>query len=159
MENIMKKFLITLGATATLLVTPSIFADLPTKDETKANEVQTEEVATSSTKTIVENLQELKDNLTNLVQTGADKFNQTLSDTYDQIAQSVAEIKENMKDQKDKKSEELQKSIDDVKAKMEAYKKAGSEKQEKIRQNLVDKLEELNKNINEYNNNKEKANS
>ncbi|AAL03627.1 unknown [Rickettsia conorii str. Malish 7] len=159
MENIMKKFLITLGATATLLLTSSIFADLPTKDETKANEVQTAEVATSSTKTITENLQELKDNLTNLAQTGADKFNQTLSNTYDQIAQSVTEIKKNVKDQKDKKGEELQKSIDAVKAKMEAYKKAGSKKQEKIRQHLVDKLEELNKNINEYNNDKEKANS
>ncbi|KDO02280.1 hypothetical protein REISMN_06970 [Rickettsia tamurae subsp. buchneri] len=125
----MKKILITLGAT--LLLTPSIFADSPTKDETKANEVQTEEVATSSTKTITENLQGLKDNLTNLAQTGADKFNQTLSNTYDQIAQSVAEIKEikkNVKDQKDKKGEELQKSIDDVKAKMEDYKKAGSKK-------------------------------
>ncbi|WP_016830933.1 hypothetical protein [Rickettsia conorii] len=155
----MKKFLITLGATATLLLTSSIFADLPTKDETKANEVQTAEVATSSTKTITENLQELKDNLTNLAQTGADKFNQTLSNTYDQIAQSVTEIKKNVKDQKDKKGEELQKSIDAVKAKMEAYKKAGSKKQEKIRQHLVDKLEELNKNINEYNNDKEKANS
>ena len=55
----MKRILITLGATATLLLTPSIFADSPTKDETKANEVQTEEVATSSTKTITENLQEL----------------------------------------------------------------------------------------------------
>lgn len=82
----MKRILITLGATATLLLTPSIFADSPTKDETKANEVQTEEIATSSTKTITENLQELKDNLTNLAQTGADKFNQTLSNTYDQIA-------------------------------------------------------------------------
>ncbi len=132
---------------------------MPTKDETKANEVQTAEVATSSTKTITENLQELKDNLTNLAQTGADKFNQTLSNTYDQIAQSVTEIKKNVKDQKDKKGEELQKSIDAVKAKMEAYKKAGSKKQEKIRQHLVDKLEELNKNINEYNNDKEKANS
>ena len=89
--------------------------------------MQTEEVATSSTKTITENLQELKDNLTNLAQMGADKFNQTLSNTYDQIAQSVAEIKKNVKDQKD---EELQKSIDDVKAKMEDYKKAGSKKQE-----------------------------
>lgn len=116
-------------------------------------------VATSSTKTITENLQELKDNLINLAQTGADKFNQTLSNTYDQIAQSVAEIKKNVKDQKDKKGEELQKSIDAVKAKMEDYKKAGSKKQEKIRQHLVDKLEELNKNINEYNNDKEKANS
>lgn len=153
----MKKILVTLGATATLLLTPNIFADSPTKDETQANEVQTEEVATSSTKTITENLQELKDNLTNLAQTGADKFNQTLSNTYDQIAQSVAEIKENMKDQKDKKGKELQKSTDDIKAKIEDYKKAGSEKQEKIRQQLVDKLEELNKNINEYN--KEKANS
>ncbi|BBJ32123.1 hypothetical protein RAS_12320 [Rickettsia asiatica] len=64
-----------------------------------------------------------------------------------------------MKDQKDKKSEELQKSIDDIKVKMEDYKKAGSKKQEKIHQHLVDKLEELNKNINEYNNDKEKANS
>ncbi|MEG8230748.1 hypothetical protein O6R16_07015 [Candidatus Rickettsia tasmanensis] len=155
----MKKILITLGATATLLLTPSIFAGLPTKDDTKANEVQTEEVATSSTKTITENLQELKDNLTNLAQTGADKFNQTLSNTYDQIAQSVVEIKKNVKDQKDKKGEELQKSVDAVKAKMEDYKKAGSKKQEKIRQHLVDKLEELNKNINEYNNDKEKANS
>lgn len=62
-----------------------------------------------------------------------------------------------MKDQKDKKGKELQKSIDDIKAKIESYKKAGSEKQEKIRQHLVDKLEELNKNINEYN--KEKTNS
>lgn len=33
----MKKILITLGATATLLLTPSIFADLSTKDYTKAN--------------------------------------------------------------------------------------------------------------------------
>ena len=33
-----------------------------------------------------------------------------------------------MKDQKDKKSEELQKSIDDIKVKMEDYKKAGSKK-------------------------------
>ncbi|CAK6508117.1 MAG: hypothetical protein IRF12RH_01075 [Rickettsia helvetica] len=90
---------------------------------------------------------------------GTDKFNQTLSNTYDQIAQSITEIKENMKDQKDKKSEELQKSIDDIKVKMEDYKKAGSKKQEKIHQHLVDKLEELNKNINEYNNDKEKANS
>ncbi|HJD54066.1 MAG TPA: hypothetical protein LFW11_01565 [Rickettsia endosymbiont of Proechinophthirus fluctus] len=147
----MKKFLITLGANATLLLTPSIFADLPTKDETKAKEIQTAEVATSSTKTISENLQELKDNLTNLAQTGADKFNQTLSNTYNQIAQSVTEIKKNVKDQKDKPGEELQKSIDAVKAKMEAYKKAGNKKQEKIRQHLVDKLEELNKNINEYN--------
>ncbi|QQV75564.1 hypothetical protein H6P87_01126 [Rickettsia tillamookensis] len=153
----MKRILITFATTATLLLTPSIFADSPTKEKAKANEVQTEEVATSSTKTITENLQELKDNLTNLAQTGADKFNQSLSDTYDQIAQSVAEIKKNVKDQKDKKSEELQKSIDDVKAKMEDYKKAGSKKQEEIRQHLVDKLEELNKNINEYN--KEKANS
>lgn len=62
-----------------------------------------------------------------------------------------------MKDQKDKKGEEQQKSIDDVKAKMEDYKKAESKKQEKVRQHLVDKLEELNKNINEYN--KAKANS
>ncbi|CEO17145.1 hypothetical protein RMONA_03790 [Rickettsia monacensis] len=124
----MKKILITLGATATLLLTPSIFADSPTKDETKANEVQTEEIATSITKTITENLQGLKDNLTNLAQTGADKFNQTLSNTYDKIAQSVAEIKKNVKDQKDKNGEELQKSIDDVKAKMEDYKKAGSKK-------------------------------
>ncbi|WP_341787508.1 hypothetical protein [Rickettsia endosymbiont of Cantharis rufa] len=152
----MKKILVTLGATATLLLTLSIFADSPTKDETQANKVQTEEVATSSTKTITENLQELKDNLTNLAQTGAGKFNQTLSNTYDQIAQSVAEIKENMKDQKDKKGKALQKSTDDIKAKIEDYKKAGSEKQEKIRQQLVDKLEDLNKNINEYN--KEKAN-
>lgn len=129
---------------------------MPTKDETKANEVQTAEVATSSTKTITENLQELKDNLTHLAQTGADKFNQTLSNTYDQIAQSVTEIKKNVKDQKDKKGEELQKSIDAVKAKMEAYKKAGSKKQEKIRQHLVDKLEELDKNINEYNTIKKK---
>lgn len=71
----MKKILITLGATTTLLLTPNIFADSPTKDETQANEVQTEEAATK--KTITENLQELKDNLTNLAQTGADKFNQT----------------------------------------------------------------------------------
>lgn len=34
-----------------------------------------------------------------------DKFNQTLSNTYDQVAQSVAEMKENMKDQKDRKRE------------------------------------------------------
>ncbi|GAA5252173.1 hypothetical protein [Candidatus Rickettsia kedanie] len=153
----MKKVLITLGATATLLLTPSIFADSPTKEEAKANAVQTEEVITSSIKTITENLQVLKDNLTNLAQTGADTFNQTLSNTYDQIAQSIAEIKKTVKDQKDKKGEELQKSIEDVKAKMEDYKKAGSKEQEKIRQHLVDKLEELNKNINKYN--KEKANS
>ncbi|BDU59751.1 hypothetical protein FLA4_01610 [Candidatus Rickettsia kotlanii] len=79
-----------------IINTPSIFAGLPTKDDTKANEVQTEAIATSSIKTITENLQELKDNLTNLAQT---EFNQTLSNTYDQIAQSIAEIKKNVKDQ------------------------------------------------------------
>ncbi|MGX6960142.1 MAG: hypothetical protein ACIPMY_02635 [Rickettsia endosymbiont of Pentastiridius leporinus] len=148
----MKKILLTFAATAALLSVTNVFAD-----NTPQNEVQAEEVAAIQAKTINQNLEELKEHLKDLAKIGSDKFNQTLSDTYDQMSKTVAEIKENAKDQKDKGSEKLQQTLDNISAKIEEYKKAGNKQQEKMRQVIIDKLEDLNKNIDEHNKEKAKA--
>lgn len=148
----MKKILVTFATTATLLLASNIFAG-----DAAQNEAQTQEVAEQQTKTIAQNLDELRENLKNLVATGSDKFNQTLSDTYNQMSQSIADIKANAKDQKDKSNEKLQDALNHINKKIEEYKKAGSKQQEKMRQAIIDKLEELNKNINEYNEEKAKS--
>lgn len=148
----MKKILLTFAATAALLSVTNVFADNTPQNKAQA---QTEEVAATQAKTITQNLEELKEHLKDLAKTGSDKFNQTLSDTYDQMSKTVTEIKESAKDQKDKNSEKLQQALDNASAKIEEYKKAGSKQQEKMRQAIIDKLEELNKNIEEHN--KEKA--
>lgn len=153
----MKKILVTFATTATLLLASNVFADDAAQNESQENAVQTQEVAEQQTKTITENLQELKDNLKNFAEIGSDKFNQTLSDTYNQMSQTIADIKVNAKEQKDKSSEKLQKALENINVKMEEYKKAGSEKQEKLRQAIIDKLEDLNKKIDEHN--KDKANA
>jgi len=141
----MKKILVTLGATATLLLTPNVFAD-----DAAQNEAPAQEVAQQQTKTIAQNLEELKENLKDFAKTGSDKFNQTLSDTYNQMSQTIAEIK-------DQKGQELQKALDNINLKIEEYKKVGSKQQEKMRKTIIENLEKLNKKIDEYN--KDKANS
>lgn len=141
----MKKNLVTFATAATLLVTPNAFADDATKSE-----IQAQEVAQEQTKTIAQKLEELKENLKDLAKNGSEKFNQTLSDTYNQMSQAIAEIK-------DEKGKELQKALDDANEKIEEYKKAGTKQQEQMRQAIIDKLDALNKNINEHNEEKAKS--
>ncbi|WP_341788743.1 hypothetical protein [Rickettsia endosymbiont of Lasioglossum villosulum] len=141
----MKKILVTFATAATLLVTPNAFADDATKSE-----IQAQEVAQEQTKTIAQKLEELKENLKDLAKNGSEKFNQTLSDTYNQMSQAIAEIK-------DEKGKELQKALDDANGKIKEYKKAGTKQQEQMRQAIIDKLDALNKNINEHNEEKAKS--
>ena len=141
----MKKILVTFATAATLLVTPNAFADDATKSE-----IQAQEVAQEQTKTIAQKLEELKENLKDLAKNGSEKFNQTLSDTYNQMSQTIAEIK-------DEKGKELKKALDDANEKIEEYKKAGTKQQEQMRQAIIDKLDALNKNINEHNEEKAKS--
>ncbi len=141
----MKKILVTFATAATLLLTPNTFADDAMKNETQA-----QEVAEQKTKTITQKLEELKENFKDLAKNGSEKFNQTLSDTYNKMSQTIAAVK-------DEKGKELQKALDDVNEKIEEYKKAGTKQQEKMRQVIIDKLDTLNKNINEHNAEKAKS--
>lgn len=85
----MKRMLVTFATAATLLLTPNAFADDAMKNETQA-----QEVAEQQTKTIAQKLEELKENFKDLAKNGSEKFNQTLSDTYNQMSQTIAEIKD-----------------------------------------------------------------
>lgn len=141
----MKRILVTFATAATLLLTPNAFADDATKNETQA-----QEVAEQQTKTIAQKLEELKEKFKDLAKNGSEKFNHTLSDTYNQMSQTIAEIK-------DEKGKELQKALEDANEKIEEYKKAGTKQQEKMREAIIDKLDALNKNINEHNEEKAKS--
>lgn len=108
----------------------------------------------NSQNTITENLKELKDNIKESAIIGAEKFQDKISEIYATLSDKVDAMTQYAQDKKDAAIEAINTKREELKVAITEYKDASKEKTEAARLSIVEKLEKLNQEIDDYNNNK-----
>lgn len=103
-------------------------------------------------KTISEAIEALQKNLKDSAKIIATEFNSKCHETADKLALKIEELEEYAKDNKDQSLETIKEQYKNLTETMQNYQEAGDEKVEEYRKTLVNKLDELSKKIEQYNN-------
>ncbi|HJD55400.1 MAG TPA: hypothetical protein LFW21_01865 [Rickettsia endosymbiont of Pyrocoelia pectoralis] len=103
-------------------------------------------------RTISEAIEELQKNLKDSAKIIATEFNNKCHETADKLSIKIDELEEYAKDSKDYSLETIKEQYHNLTETMRDYQKAGDEKAEDYREALVNKLDELSKKIEQYNN-------
>ncbi|MGX6960143.1 MAG: hypothetical protein ACIPMY_02640 [Rickettsia endosymbiont of Pentastiridius leporinus] len=103
-------------------------------------------------RTIGEAIEELQKNLKDFARIITTEFNEKCHETADKLSSKIDELEKYAKDSKDHSLETIKEQYKNLTETMQDYQKAGDEKVEEYRENLVKKLDELSKKIEQYNN-------
>lgn len=103
--------------------------------------------------TVLESLKDLKDSLKDTATASMEKFSDKTSELYNKLSTQVDELAKKAVDKKDDKIDKLKLERDALKAQLDVYSKSNTEdaKTEEMRLGLIQKLEELNTKISDYN--------
>ena len=103
-------------------------------------------------KTITQALIDLKNSLKVSMHVTVEEFNKKLSEVYEQLLSQVLALEEQAENKTNYSIESLRKILNHLSQLMENYQKISEDKINTYRHDLVDKLDELNKQVNQYNN-------
>jgi ElaB/YqjD/DUF883 family membrane-anchored ribosome-binding protein len=99
----------------------------------------------------MKNLKDLKDNVKELTKTGTENFNDNLTKAYNTISDEIKTITDKLEDKEDKVVKAIKEKHNDLKKAVTGYKDATKEKAAEMRGKIIDQLEHLNKEIENYN--------
>jgi phage-related minor tail protein len=103
-------------------------------------------------KTISEAIEELHSNLKDSAKIIATEFNKKCHEVADKLSIKLDELSKYAEDSKDQSLGALKEQYENLKETMKDYQKVGDDKAEEYRKNLVEKLDDLSKKIEQYNN-------
>jgi len=100
---------------------------------------------------ILDNLIELKNDLTDSTKLVAHEFSKKVLNVYEYLSKQIDDLSHLVKENTNENLTSLTKERDELKSKLEEYKKITEDKAHEARKKIVDKLHKLNEKIKEYN--------